>query len=53
MKCPEGSMHDQIVKHLPNIKSYVVRNGHLFLALMADGGQYEFEPQPKPPGAGR
>ena len=42
--CPPGSLHDQIVKHWPYIRSYVVRNGHLFLALMADGGIYEFEP---------
>ena len=43
-KCPEGSLHDQIVKQWPNIRSYVIRDGHLFLALMADGGIYEFEP---------
>jgi para-nitrobenzyl esterase len=36
-------MHDQIVKQWGNIRSYVLR-GHLFLALMADGGIYEFEP---------
>jgi hypothetical protein len=31
-------------------RSYVVRDGHLFpafLALMADGGTYEFEPREK------
>jgi para-nitrobenzyl esterase len=33
-----------MVKQWPNIRSYVLRNGHLFLALMADGGIYEFEP---------
>lgn len=43
-QCPEGSLHDQIVKHWPYIRSYVLRDGHLFLALMADGGIYEFEP---------
>jgi para-nitrobenzyl esterase len=36
--CPPGSMHDQIVKQWGNIRSYVIRNGHLFLSLMADGG---------------
>jgi heat shock protein HslJ len=49
-KCPAGSLHDQIVKQLGNIRSYVVRDGHLFLALMADGGIYEFEPVAKPKG---
>jgi heat shock protein HslJ len=43
-KCPPGSMHDQIVKQWANVRSYVIRDGHLFLALMADGGTYEFEP---------
>ena len=43
-KCPPGSLHDQIVKQWTNIRSYVIKDGHLFLALMADGGIYEFEP---------
>jgi len=43
-RCPAGSMHDQIVKDFPNIRSYAIRSGHLFLSLMADGGTYEFEP---------
>lgn len=43
-KCSEGSLHDQIVKQWAYVRSYVIRDGHLFLALMADGGIYEFEP---------
>ncbi len=43
--CPRGSMHDQLVKHWPFVRSYVVRERHLFLSLMADGGIYEFEPR--------
>jgi len=42
--CPPGSLHDQLVKHWPFIRSYTMRDGRLFLALMADGGTYEFEP---------
>jgi para-nitrobenzyl esterase len=42
--CPPGSLHDRIVKHWAFIRSYVLRDGHLFLALMADGGIYELEP---------
>jgi heat shock protein HslJ len=45
-QCPSGSLHDQIVRQWGNIRSYVMRDGHLFLALMADGGIYEFEPVP-------
>lgn len=47
-KCPAGSLHDQIVKQWGNIRSYVIRDSHLFLALMADGGIYEFEPVTTP-----
>jgi para-nitrobenzyl esterase len=42
--CPPGSLHDRIVKDWTFIRSYVIKDGHLFLALMADGGIYEFEP---------
>jgi len=43
-QCPPGSMHDQIIRQLPHVRSYVTKDGHLFLSLMADGGIYEFEP---------
>src|SRR5262245_2742426 len=42
--CPPGSLHDQIVRQWVNIRSYVLRDGHLFLALKIDSGIYEFEP---------
>jgi para-nitrobenzyl esterase len=42
--CPPGSMHDRIVKHWGLVRSYVIKDGRLFLSLMADGGIYEFEP---------
>lgn len=42
--CPPGSLHDQIIKQLPHVRSYVIKDSHLFLSLMADGGIYEFEP---------
>ena len=45
--CPAGSLHDQILKQWANIRSYVVKDGRLFLSLMADGGIYEFEPLKK------
>ena len=43
--CPPGSLHDQIVKQWPYVRSYVMRDGHLFMSLMADGGIYELEPR--------
>jgi heat shock protein HslJ len=44
-KCAEGSLHDQIVKQWSFIRSFLIKDGHLFLSLKADGGTYEFEPQ--------
>lgn len=41
--CPPGWLQDHVVKYLPDIRSYVIRDGHLFLSLMADGGIFEFE----------
>ena len=46
--CPPGSLHDQIVRQWEHVRSYVIKNDHLFLSLMADGGIYEFEPMPAP-----
>jgi len=45
--CPPGSLHDRIVKDMGYVRSYVMKDGHLFLSLMADGGIYDFEPLPK------
>lgn len=42
--CPPASMHDKIAKDLGFVRSYVLKDGHLFLSLMADAGIYEFEP---------
>jgi heat shock protein HslJ len=49
-RCPEGSLHDQIVRQWTFVRSFLVKDGHLFLSLMADGGTYEFAPvAPKKP----
>jgi para-nitrobenzyl esterase len=48
-QCPRKSLHDQIVKQWGNVRSYVMKDGHVFLSLMADGGIYEFEPVAKTP----
>jgi putative lipoprotein len=42
--CPPGSLYNRIVRHWPYVRSYTMRDGHLFISLMADGGIYEFEP---------
>ncbi len=42
--CPPGSLYGLVIQDLPNFRSYVLKDGKLYLALMADGGVYEFEP---------
>ena len=42
--CPPGSLQPQIAKHWTLIRSFTIKDGHLFLSLRADGGIYEFEP---------
>ena len=42
--CPSMVLHDRIARDWTYVRSYVIRNGHLFLSLMADAGIYEFEP---------
>jgi para-nitrobenzyl esterase len=45
--CPPGSLHDLFAKHWHYVRSYVIKGGHLYLSLMADGGSFEFEPVPR------
>lgn len=44
--CPPGSLSDKYLGEFQWIRSYVMENGHLFLATMADGAIIEFEPAP-------
>ena len=39
-----GSIHDRIFKHWEFVESYILKDGHPFLSLVADGGIYEFAP---------
>lgn len=42
--CPPAPLNDRLAKDWQYVRSYIMKDGHLFLALMADGGIYEFEP---------
>jgi para-nitrobenzyl esterase len=44
--CPVGSLHDDLVRQWPHVRSYLLKDGRLFLSLMADGGTIEFEAAP-------
>jgi heat shock protein HslJ len=37
MMCPPGSLHNRIARDLGAVRSYIIKDGHLFLSLMADG----------------
>ncbi len=42
--CPPGSLSQRLTAQIPYVRSYLIHNGHLHLALMADGGILEWEP---------
>jgi len=44
--CPPPSLGDQIARHAEYVRSYILRDGRLYLSLMADGGIYVWEPIP-------
>jgi len=46
--CGEGSLYDRIRKDMPYVRSFVLKDGQLHVALMADGGIYRFSPAPRP-----
>lgn len=42
--CRTSAVHDRFLRDLEYVRSYVWRDGHLFLATMADGAILEFAP---------
>lgn len=42
--CPPGSLSEKYLAQFEWVRSYVMKDGHLFLATMADGSIIEFEP---------
>jgi heat shock protein HslJ len=42
--CPPPSLSQRLTDQIPYVRSYLIRNGRLHLALMADGGILEWEP---------
>jgi uncharacterized protein/heat shock protein HslJ len=41
--CP-SKMYDRFVRDLQDVRSYIFKNGHLYLNLKVDAGTYEFRP---------
>ena len=50
-RCPPPSMGEKIAAHAEFVRSYLLKDGRLYLSLMADGGIYEWEPDPDEPSA--
>jgi para-nitrobenzyl esterase len=48
VSCAPESHHDAIVERWSSIRSYQVRDGHLFLSMQEDAGVFEFEPTSTP-----
>jgi para-nitrobenzyl esterase len=44
--CPPGSLYNRVIKDMPFVRSFVIKDGRLHLALMADGGIYNYSPMP-------
>ena len=42
--CPPTPLNDRVARSWKYLRSYVIKDGHLFLSLMADGGNFEYEP---------
>lgn len=42
--CPQTPLHAQIARQWTSVRSYALRDGHLFLSLGPGGGTYEFAP---------
>ncbi|MBM3163127.1 MAG: META domain-containing protein [Chlorobi bacterium] len=51
--CPPPSMDEMILRDAAYIRSYVLKDGRLYLSLMADGGIYVWEPLSAVPSAMR
>jgi para-nitrobenzyl esterase len=43
-ECGPASIHARYISQFQWVRSYVLKDGHLFLATMADGSIIEFEP---------
>ena len=46
--CPPPHLDERVARDLAYVRSYRVKDGKLFLSLMADGGIYEWHPAPTP-----
>jgi heat shock protein HslJ len=43
--CPPPHLDQRVARDLAHVRSYLLKDGKLYLSLMADGGIYEWAPQ--------
>lgn len=48
--CPPPSLDELVAQQAPYIRGYLLKNGRLYLSLMADGGIFAWEPVDPSPG---
>jgi len=44
--CPPPSLDERIARDMGYVRSFLLKDGRLYLSLMADGGIYAWEPRP-------
>ena len=44
--CPPPHLDERVARQLPYVRSYLFKDGRLYLSLMADGGILEWQPAP-------
>ena len=44
--CPSDPLQERLIRDWESIRSFIVRDGHLYLAVKFDSGIYEFKPAP-------
>jgi heat shock protein HslJ len=42
--CPPPNTGERVARDLPHVRSYILKDGNLFMSLRADGGIYEWRP---------
>jgi heat shock protein HslJ len=45
--CAPPHLDQRLVRDLPHVRSYLFKDGKLFMSLLADGGIYEWRPRSK------
>ncbi len=47
--CAPPQLDERVVRAMPYVRSYLLKDGKLYLSLMADGGIYEWRPAQQAP----